>query len=157
MNSYVREHFQVFRSTQAMRDQLMDILTDEDLAFTPGGHNPSLGALCRESGEVQAAYTQSLKNHKLDFSYRNPDPALESSVQKLAAWLQAQDHELRAIIEGLSEEDLGQPIDRGGWSVPAGVQLHIYREALLIFYGKACVYLKAMGRPLPEQWQAWIG
>jgi hypothetical protein len=32
----------------------------------------------------------------------------------------------------------------------------IYREALLIFYGKASIYLKALGKTLPEQWQAWI-
>jgi hypothetical protein len=27
---------------------------------------------------------------------------------------------------------------------------------LLIFYGKASVYLKALDKTLPEQWQAWI-
>jgi hypothetical protein len=36
------------------------------------------------------------------------------------------------------------------------IQLHIYREALLSFYGKASVYLKALGKTLPEQWQSWI-
>jgi hypothetical protein len=35
-------------------------------------------------------------------------------------------------------------------------QLEVYKEALLIFYGKASVYLKAMGKPRPQQWQEWI-
>jgi hypothetical protein len=35
--------------------------------------------------------------------------------------------------------------------------LEIYKEALLIFYGKTSVYLKATGKELPEQWLAWIG
>jgi IS605 OrfB family transposase len=32
-----------------------------------------------------------------------------------------------------------------------------YKEALLIFYGKVSMYLKAIGKILPEQWQEWIG
>jgi hypothetical protein len=36
-------------------------------------------------------------------------------------------------------------------------QRDMYREALLIFYGNASVYLKALRKSLPPQWQAWIG
>jgi hypothetical protein len=36
-------------------------------------------------------------------------------------------------------------------------QLDVYREALLIFYGKVTVYLHAIERPLPGQWGDWIG
>jgi len=36
-------------------------------------------------------------------------------------------------------------------------QLDIYREALLIFYGKVSVYLKSMGRARPPEWREWIG
>jgi hypothetical protein len=31
------------------------------------------------------------------------------------------------------------------------------REALIIFYGKLSVYLRALERPLPGQWGDWIG
>jgi hypothetical protein len=47
-------------------------------------------------------------------------------------------------------------IDRGGWSLPPLIQLEVYKEALLIFYGKVGVYLKAMGKPRSQQWQDWI-
>ena len=36
-------------------------------------------------------------------------------------------------------------------------ELDIYREALLIFYGKVSIYLRLMGRELPRHWQEWIG
>jgi hypothetical protein len=64
---------------------------------------------------------------------------------------------LEAAVGALSEEDVQtRQIDRGGWSVSLLIQLDVYKEALLIFYGKASVYLKAMGKPRPLQWQEWI-
>ena len=158
MNSLIKEHYPIFQMYQALRDQLMEILNDDDLSYRLDG-NPALGTLCREIGEVQYAYIQSFKTYKLDFSYRNDEPGLEGSVQQLSAWYQALDRELKAVIEAFSEDDLtNQRIDRGdGFSPPVHIQLEIYKEALLIFCGKVSVYLKMMGKTLPEQWQHWIG
>jgi len=156
-NSFVREHIEVFEMTQALRTQMMEILTDADLAFTPGGSNVSLGALCREMGEIEYTYIQSFRAFKHDWSYRNPEPGLDTSVEKLKTWFKALDEEIVNTIKGLSEEDLKKPIDRGGFQPTAGVQGHIYREAMLIFCGRASVYLKALGKTLPDQWRYWIG
>ena len=158
MNSIIKEQGPVLEQTQAMRYQLMEILTDEDLDYSPGGENPTLGALCREMGEVQQAYITSFQTFEQDFSYRVSDPELEHSVERLADWFQALDRELETALGSLSEEDIQtRVIDRGGGFVlPPSIQLHIYREALLIFYGKASVYLKALGKTLSEQWQSWI-
>ena len=158
MNSIMKEYYHVFEMYQALRNQLMELVDDEDLAYTPGGDNPTLGALCKEMGEVEHAYIQSFQTFQQDFSYRNEEPGLDGSVARLSAWFQALDGELRAAIEALSEEDLqNRTIDRGGgFIVPPRIQLEIYKEALLIFYGKVSVYLKAMGVPRPQQWQDWI-
>ena len=158
MNSIIKEQGPVLGQTQAMRYQLMKILTDEDLDYSPGGENPTLGVLCREMGEVQQAYITSFQTFEQDFSYRVSDPELEHSVERLADWFQALDRELETALGSLSEEDIQtRVIDRGGGFVlPPSIQLHIYREALLIFYGKASVYLKALNKTLSEQWQSWI-
>jgi len=157
MNSLITDTYPTFRLYQALRAQLIDLLADEDLRFTPGGENPALGALCVEIGEVQQAYNRSFMDWRIDFSYRNPEPGLAESVSQLAAWYRVLDAELEAIISHLSEEEIKtRQIDRGGWSVTPLVQLQVYQEALLIFYGKASVYLKAMGKPRPQQWREWI-
>ena len=158
MNSIMKEQGPVLEQTQALRNQLMEMLTDEDLGYSPGGENPTLGALCREMGEVQQAYVSSFQTFELDFGYRAEDPELECSVERLRAWFQVLDQELKAALASLSEEDIqNRVIDRGGgFVVPPIVQLHIYREALLIFYGKASIYLKALDKSQPEQWQSWI-
>ncbi len=156
MNSFVKQHGAMYHETQIMREQLMDILSDSDLAFTPGGANPTLGALCKEMGEVEYAYIGSFKLLKQDWTYRNPEAGLAGSVSQLKAWYKKLDDQLKTTMEGLSDEDLTKTIDRG-WPVTMGTQLHIYREGLLIYYGKLAVYLKAMGKTMPKQWQEWIG
>jgi hypothetical protein len=158
MNQIMTEQYPTFQLYQALRDQLMDLLTDADLRYTPGGPNPPLGVLCREIGEVEYTYIQSFKTFTHDFSYRDTTSGLAESVAQLAAWFGELDQELRATIEGLSDEDIANRlIDRGGgFKLPPRYQLEVYKEALLIFYGKASVYLKAMGKTLPEQWQDWI-
>jgi uncharacterized damage-inducible protein DinB len=158
MNSFVNEFWQIFEATQALRSQLMEVLTDADLAFSPGGNTLTLGALCRELGECEHTYVQSFKTFKHDYAYRNDEPGLETSVEKLKTWFTALDADLKAAVAGLSEEELNKIIDRGnGFMIPARVQSHIYKEALLIFYGKASIYLRALGKSMPEQWQTWIG
>jgi len=156
MNKFVQEHGGMYHETQVMREQLMDILSDSDLAFTPGGANPTLGEICKEMGEVEYSYIGSIKLLKHDWSYRNAEPGLAGNVSQLKAWFTKLDDQLKVAMEGLNDEDLTKTIDRG-WPVNMGTQLHVYREALLIYYGKIAVYLKAMGKTMPQQWQEWIG
>jgi hypothetical protein len=122
MNSIMNEYYPTFQMYQALRDQLLTLLTDEDLHYSLGGANPTLGTLCRQIGEVEVAYIQSFKTFKQDFSYRNTEPGLEDSVTALAAWFAELDRELKTVIEGLAEEDI-----KG--------RTEVYKEALLIFYG----------------------
>jgi len=158
MNSIMTGYYPIFEQYQAMRNQLMEILTDADLDYQPGGANPPLGTLCRELGEAEYAYIQSFKTFKLDFSYHNDEPGLEKSVARLAAWFAELDQALKATVAGLAEEDIQQrQVDRGSFALPPNINLTIYNEALLIFYGKVIVYLRAAGKPVPQQWADWLG
>jgi hypothetical protein len=159
MNRLMRDYYPTFEMYQAMRNQLMKILKDSDLIFQPRGDNLTLGALCIEIGETEKSYIQSFRTFTLDFSYRNEERGLERSVDRMAAWYGDLDRELKSVIEAMTDEDLqDRVIDRGGdFKLPVHIQLDVYKEALLIFYGKVSVYLKMMGRARPQQWQDWIG
>ena len=158
MNSIMEGYYPIFEQYQSLRNQLMALLSDENLGYSPGGDNKTLGELCKEIGETQYAYVQSFKEFKQDFSYRNEESGLAGSLEMLSAWFEGMDGELKAVIEGLSEEDIqNRMIDRGGdFKLPVQIQLEVYKEALLIFYGKTSVYLKAMEKELPKQWREWI-
>jgi hypothetical protein len=161
MSGYLAETF--FPEYQGLRDQLMETLSDEDLRLRLGGETASLGALCREIGEIEQTYAESFRTFRQDFSYRNPDPELEHSVAALNGWFAELDRELMASVQALSEDDIvNRRIIRGDFeeeyfSPLPKTQLDVYREALLIFYGKVAVYLRAIERPFPGQWGDWIG
>ena len=157
MNAQIQEFWNLNRMYTALRDELMADLSDDDLAYSPGGSNPTLGELCRALGETQYAYVQSFKTFEVDFSYRLNDDSVQESVAKLQAWYQQLDSELEAALEAVTDDDVAnKQMERGGYQVPVHISLDILREALLIFYGKVSVYAKAMGKPLTQTWQDWI-
>lgn len=145
--------------TADLRDQLFDMITDADLAYKLPGQNPTLGALCEEMGRYQQIYSQSFKTFTMDWKYHNPQPDAATSVASLKAWFKTLDAELVEALSSLSEDDVrNKQIDRGhGFTPSPYVQFQIYREALLIFYAKASVYLKALERSVTAQWRSWIG
>ncbi len=157
MNAEIKRFWELNRMYSALRDELMASLSEDDLAFSPGGENPALGALCRELGETQQAYAQSFKTFKVDFSYRANDDAYLASVAKLQTWYAELDQKLEAALETVTDEDVAnKTIDRDGYETPVHISLDILREAMLIFYGKASVYLKAMGKERTEMWRDWV-
>ena len=65
---------------------------------------------------------------------------------------------MKATVSALSEEDLKKMVDRGGgFAMPVDMQLDVYLQALLIFFGKATIYLKAMNKALLQQVEEYIG
>ncbi|HVO43593.1 MAG TPA: hypothetical protein VMT34_13260 [Aggregatilineales bacterium] len=155
MNRFMQEQWPMFEGTLGMRAQMMDILTDADLEFNPGGKNMTLGALCREMGEIDYSYIQSLKTFTQNWNYHNPEPGLDGTVARLKAWYTSLEAEMKAAISAMSDDDLKKPVERG-FALPVEIQMQVYLQALLIFFGKATIYLKAMNKPLPKSIQEWI-
>ena len=158
MNRFMREKWSWIEGSHAMRAGLLNILNNADLAFNPGGQNMTLGALFRQMGEVEHSYIQSLRTFKQDWSYRHTEVGLDTTIARLEAWYQTLDQQMEAAVSAFSDEDLKKLVDRsGGNLVPVEFQLEVYLQALLIFFGKATIYLKAMNKPLPEAVQEYIG
>ncbi|HZO73836.1 MAG TPA: DinB family protein, partial [Ktedonobacteraceae bacterium] len=155
MNRLMNEKWPWIEGSHGMRTQLLETLSDADLAFSPGGQNMTLGALCREMGEAEHSYIQSLQTFKQDWSYRNTETGLDGSVARLKAWFQTLDEEMKAAVSALSDEDAKKTINRNGYEMPVDLQLDVYLQALLIFFGKATIFLKAMNKPLSPQFQEY--
>lgn len=158
MNSLMSQFLDLLRQTHAVRDELWQGLDDGALQHSLGGNTLTFGALCKEMGEIEYAYIQAFKTFKQDFAYRNPDTALDGSVDRLRAWFKTLDAELEAALNALSEEDVQRKlVDRGGWAMPVPTNFHCYREALLMFLAKASIYLKSLRIQPPQQFSDWVG
>lgn len=156
MNRLMEEYIPLLGHYQKLKHQMLEILTDAELGHTIKG-SPSLGELGKQIGETEQSYVNSFKTYQLNFDYKNPEPAMAKSTSALSTWYGSLDAELKTILEAFSDADLeGIRIDRHGWPVPIQQNLDIYKEALLIFCGKAWVHLQAMGKTLPEQWADWL-
>ncbi len=156
MNRLMQEKWPWIEGSNDMRTGLLDVLSDADLAFNPGGQNKTLGALFREMGEIEHSYAQSFKTFKQDWDYRH-DAAIESSVAKLKAWFAEMDTAMKDTLDAFSDDDLKRTIVRpSGFDTPIEMQVDIYLQALLMFFGKVTIFLRAMNKPLPPSLQEWV-
>src|ERR1041385_9039776 len=89
--------------TTAIRGQMMDVLTDADLAFK-FPNNPTLGELCAYIGDVERAYIDSFKTRKLAWGSHNTEQGLSSSVEKLKARYKVLDEELDSVLNAIPDE-----------------------------------------------------
>lgn len=138
------------------RDELLAVLTDADLAYSPGGGNPAFGELCMRLGAAQHVYAESFRTFHADFDGFRVGPEMARSVKPLRHWFKTLDRALEAALEDLTPANASRTVAREGEQVPLGTHLLVFHEALLIFYGKAFVYLQAMGKTMPAKWGAWI-
>ena len=147
------------RGHHSMRDHLLTVVSDADLAYKLPGQNPSLGEQLVELGDIQGVYTHSFQTCTLDWSHRQLPPPVPVTVGGLQAWYAAHDDAMKTAMERFTDDELRiDRIDRGGGFIASPfVQYEIYREAVYIFYGKLSVYLKALERDAGETWAAWVG
>ena len=156
MNSLFDEEI---RGHHSMRDHLLTLVTDADLAYRLPGTNPGVGELLVEMGDLQGVYTHSFATFTMDWAHRELAPPSPVTVAGLRAWFDAQDAAMDAALSRLGEDELRiDRIDRGqGFIASPFVQHQVYREAVYIYYGKLSVYLRALERDPGPEWAAWIG
>lgn len=156
MNRMIEEKWPWVEGSHGMRTEILNTLNDADLTFSPGGANMTLGELIREMGEVEHSYVQSFRTFTQNWDYKNTEAGLDRSVHHLKAWFEQLDSEMKTALDSLTDEDVRRNIDRSGYPMPVPLQLDVYLQALLIFFGKATIFLKAMNKPLPKSVQEWI-
>ncbi len=158
MNSFMQVNWSWVEGLHALREGILETLPDADLGFTPGGTNSTFGQLFVTMGDVQYSYIASLETFEQDWSYRNVQPDLATSVAAIGEWFNQLDARLQATVSAFSEADLKKDVIRaGGGSLPVELQLQAYMQSVFIFLGKAVVYLRAMNKPLPPAVDEYIG
>jgi hypothetical protein len=158
MNSLIEQQYGILEMTLALRHEVLGLVSDADLAYALPG-NMTLGALCRQQGEIDRSYIEAFRTFKQEWTYRYEDDRVEQQVAALRAWYGELEAEFKAVVGNLTEAQVHtQMIDRGtGMDFPVGITFHIYRESLLIFLAKASLYLHALDKPVSARMTMWIG
>jgi hypothetical protein len=157
MNRYMGEEWWWIEGSHEVRDDMLGVLNDADLGFSPGGSNLTLGELFRQMGEVEYSYLHGLKTLAQDWEYHNTEDGLAASTSRLLSWFHELDDELKTVVSAFSDDDLAKEVTRAsGFAMPVEMSLDIYVQAVLIFAGKAVVYLRAMDKPIPKSVEDWI-
>lgn len=157
MNAVAQQEFAILDQTWNMRHELLNVLTDDDLAFKIEG-NPTLGDVLAGLVATEQRYADSFTTGKHDWLMTLDDPDLATSVEALKAGFAKTEVAFKNAFANLSDDEANtKMIDRHGMHLPVRVHFHVYREAFLIDHAKVVVYLNAMGKELPPQLQLWIG
>lgn len=156
MNNLFEEEI---RGHHSMRDHLLTVVSDPDLSYKLPGHNPTLGDLLIDLGNIQGVYTHSFETLELDWAHRRLPSPSPVTISNLRAWFDEQDAAMKSALDAFTTEELQiDRIDRGDAFIASPfVQHEIYREAVYIFYGKLSVYLRALERDAGPSWTAWVG
>lgn len=157
MNRLTEQRTHLIDLTHTLRDTVFGEMTDADLDFSPGGAALTLRRLLLEQAEIQAAYAQSFRSLKLKFDVAAPEEV--QTTAQIQAWFAELDAELFSALDHLSNADLSRPHDPRGQMSPrytVETSFHTYRESVLIFAAKASVYLRALGREVPQLMKSFV-
>lgn len=130
---------------------LLEVVPDDKLSFTVGKNMGSIGKQYRHIGDVQICYNEGIKTGKVDFNKYRRDYSLESSKEKLLAFLQEVDAEMIKLIEENAEAEIDWFGDK--WSLVQHIRALIGHE--ILHHGELIVYIRTLGIKFPESWKLW--
>jgi uncharacterized damage-inducible protein DinB len=141
-----------WKFTRGLTLELLDSLTDAELAETP---NPNVGPFWkqfRHVGRLQECYQEALNSRKIRFDYQNKRYRGGCSKNALRAYLRALDREL---VQALERVDWNGTIEwEGGMT---SVFQHLMRMLAheTIHHGQWILYARLLEKQLPPGWKAW--
>lgn len=157
MNTLYQQQMPLTKQYMMIRDEIIAVVNDDDLRFSPGGSNPPLGEVLRELHNVYEGYATSFESREFSVDY-DASPGLAEEVSALKARSIELDRLLEEKIAALSEADLQNTVKRGpDVEIAIPRQLSALRETMVVYYAKLSVYLKAMNKTLPQILQLTIG
>jgi len=117
MNHFMQEKWPIGRHPRDAHP-VLDTLLDADLAFSPGGTNMTLGALCREMAKSSTTIPV-IQDPQAGLELPNTDPGSKQRRQAQRHRSPSFDAEMKATLDAMSDDDLKKNIMRdSGYEAP---------------------------------------
>lgn len=138
--------------TRGLTNDLLSVLSTQDLMFVPG---PGMGALWkqfRHVGRVQECYMEALTTRKIDFTPAGKSYDGGPQKEWLINYLDRLDD---GMFDLLRDVDWTSQVDWFDEQVNLFEHLMRLESHETLHHGQWIVYLKLMNRTFPESWSAW--
>ena len=155
MNRLMKRYPELMELNQKLRHDVLDAISDEDLGHTLGGDTLSLAELLLQQGRWEDDYVQAWRT--LEMRHGSQSAPEQQTVAGFRAWFADIEQAVRTTLEAMSDEELSRPVKRGTHSLPLEITVYTYRESLIIFAGKASLYLRSLGRPVSAHLKGFVG
>ena len=131
---------------------LLQLLSDADLSFSPGPDQSPFWKHFRHIGRVQENYTDALASKKIAFSPRTAHYSGGLKKDSLLTYLQELDKRMLALLKSA---DSNLVIDWYGESVTLEQHLIRLAEHEVLHHGQFILYMTSLKRDFPESWAVW--
>ena len=138
--------------TRGLTLELLDSLTDTELAYAPATGLGPFWKQFRHVGRLQECYQEALNTKKITFDYGNKRYRAGCSQDGLRIYLQQLDQEL---LQAVGKLDWNMSIEWEGET--ATVFQHLMRMLAheILHHGQWILYARLMGKKMPPSWKAW--
>ena len=155
MNRLMKRYPELMELNQKLRRDVLDAISDEDLGHTLGGDTLSLAELPLQQNRWKDDYVQAWST--LELRHGSQSAPEQQTVVGFKLWFGSIEQDIRTTLEAMSDEELSRPVKRGTYSLPLEITACTYRESLIIFAGKASLYLHSLGGPLSAHLKGFVG
>jgi uncharacterized damage-inducible protein DinB len=141
-----------WRFARGLSLDLLSVLSNEDLAYSPGFGMGPLWKQFRHTGRVQEDYVLALVTGKVSFSTQGKSLFKQENAEGLRSYLSACDEEMLKTLQ-----EIGEDLEIDWFGERVGAKEHMWRMVAheTFHHGQWVVYMRGLNKPFPPSWSAW--
>jgi uncharacterized damage-inducible protein DinB len=151
-NPWLAQFAKSWQFTRSLTYDFLHVLTEENLSYSPQLEFGVLGKQIRHIGDVQGCYVDALKSGKVDFSKKRMDKSMETSIEKLEAYLREQDKYLYDTLSGYDKDPIKDQIEWHTCNLSVLEHLFLLPQHEAIHQGQWSLAARQAGIDLPKSW-----
>lgn len=159
MNKEIQKKIEDWKFIQQLPFDVLNMLSDGQLALTVGKNMGTLGEQFRHMIRVRFQYTEAIGTKKVSDVMEKIDPAAAKSKEKLVELWEKANQKLLNVLEKSNPDELENTmIDWKHWGVDE-MNIHDHLNALMdhetLHNGELIVYLRSNDLGFPKSWKTW--
>ena len=151
-NPLLAQFAKTWQFTRSLTYDFLHCLKEEDLLYSPQLQFGTIGKHIRHLGDVQHCYVKALETGKADFSKKQMDISMETSVERLENHLREQDTYLYNELSKFNKDPIKEEISWHTCQMSVLEHLFLLPQHEAIHQGQWSLAARQAGIELPKSW-----